>query len=111
MRGVIAMVAVAALGLALTGAVWAGAGQKADAAKASPAKVTLKVEGMDCGGCALSVKMAAKDVSGVTDVEVSVEKGAAEIAYDPDKSNPDAIAKAITKNTGFKTVAPKPEKQ
>jgi len=63
---------------------------------------TLKITGMTCGGCAVSVKMAAKKVDGVTEAKVSYENGLAEVIYDPSKTTPDKIVKAITENSGFK---------
>lgn len=62
----------------------------------------LKVRGMSCGSCVSAVKKAATKVDGVKDATVSLEKGQAEVAYDPAKTTPDDIAKAITK-AGFKS--------
>lgn len=70
-------------------------------------RVTLTVEGMTCGGCAAAVKLAAEKVDGVKSAKVSYEKGTAEITYDPGKTNPEAIAKAITEHSGFKASAPR----
>lgn len=66
----------------------------------------LKVEGMTCGGCEAAVKMAAKSVAGVKAVSASHQKGVAEVTYDPSRTTPEAIAKAITEKSGFKTTAP-----
>jgi len=111
---------VAALGvvvIALVVVVWAtgGARQKqADRAPVSQAQVSpaqasqvavLKVEGMFCAGCEAAVKMAANKVDGVRDAQVSSETGTAEITYDPSKTSPEAIASAISDNTGFKAEA------
>lgn len=51
--------------------------------------------------------IAAKKIDGVKDATVSLKKKTAEISYDPTKTNPEAIAKAITEKTGFKTSVPK----
>ena len=88
------MVVAALLGVA-TGAA-------AQDAKQDTVTITLKVTGMTCGGCATAVKMAAKKVAGVTDATVSYEKGQAVVTYNPAKTNPAAIAKAITESSGFK---------
>ncbi len=64
--------------------------------------VTLKVPDMFCGGCELAVKMAATKVTGVKNVKIDSDKRIAEVSYDPSQTNADAIAKAITKNSGFK---------
>ena len=50
-----------------------------------------------------AVKIAAKQVDGVNDAKASYAKGTAEIAYDSAKTSPDAIARAITQKTGYRT--------
>lgn len=64
---------------------------------------TMKVTGMTCSGCEAAVKIAAKQIDGVTDAKASYAKGTAEVTYDPAKTSPDAIAKAIARKTGYKT--------
>ena len=51
--------------------------------------------------------IAAKKIDGVKNATVSFEKKTADISYDPTKTNPEAIAKAITEKTGFKVSVPK----
>jgi periplasmic mercuric ion binding protein len=63
---------------------------------------TLKVTGMTCAGCTTAVRLAAKKVEGVKDATASYERGTAEITYDSAKTNPDAIAKVVTEQSGFK---------
>lgn len=63
---------------------------------------TLKVSGMTCAGCEAAVRMAARSVEGVTEAKASYAKGNAEVTYDPSKTTPAAIAKAITDKSGFK---------
>lgn len=70
---------------------------------------TLKVTGMTCGGCAAAVKSAAKKADGVKEAEVSYEKGLADVTYDPAKTNPKAIAQAITERSGFKAEVQTPK--
>lgn len=67
----------------------------------------LKVEGMACGACAARVEKEAKKIEGVKAAKVSQPKGAAEITYDPAKTSPEAIARTLSKETGFKTQVPK----
>ena len=43
-----------------------------------------------------------RDRDGVTDVVVSHKTGRADVTYDPAKTTPSAIAKAITDGSGFK---------
>jgi copper chaperone CopZ len=62
---------------------------------------TLRVSGMTCSGCAAAVKMAANKVGGVLAVDVSHERGVAEVTFDPTKTNPAAIARAIAEGSGF----------
>jgi mercuric ion binding protein len=68
---------------------------------------TLRVPDMFCGGCEVAVKRAAKKVDGVTEVTTNSDKRIADVTYDPAKTNAEAIAAAITKNSGFKAQAPK----
>ena len=68
----------------------------------------LKVSGMACGACASAVEKAAKRIEGVTSAKVSQPKGTAEITYDPAKTTPEAIAKAISAGTLFKAEATRP---
>ena len=94
MRKILAL--LVALGIASIGA----AAQTQSATKVC----TLKVTGMTCAGCEAAVKIAAKKVDGVTDITVSYDKAAADVTYDPAKTTPAAIAKAITEKTGYKAV-------
>jgi cation transport ATPase len=48
---------------------------------------------MTCAGCEAAVRIAARGVDGVTDVQVSHTKGSAEVTFDPSKTNPDASRK------------------
>lgn len=73
--------------------------------------VTLKVPDMFCGGCEVAVKIAANKIDGVKEVKTSSEKRTAEVIYEPSKTNADAIATAITKNSGFKVVVPQAAKK
>lgn len=99
-----AMATLVGAGVAIVPAVstaLATAEQKQDESK-KIASCTLKITGMTCGGCAVAVKMAAKKVDGVADANVSHENGRADVTYDPAKTTPEKIAKAITENSGFK---------
>ena len=95
-----ALSALIATGIALVPALtWEAAA--ADQTK-NTATVTLKITGMTCAGCAVSVKMAAQKVDGVAEVKVSYENARADVTYDPAKATPAQVAKAITDNSGFK---------
>jgi len=64
--------------------------------------VTLEVQGMTCAACPITVKKALKRVPGVSDVKVNYKSGIAEVNYDPNKTSPDELAKAIT-TAGYPT--------
>ncbi|MBI3583792.1 MAG: heavy-metal-associated domain-containing protein [Nitrospinae bacterium] len=46
------------------------------------ANAILKIKGMSCQHCVVSITKALKDLKGVKDVKVSLEKGNAEVNYD-----------------------------
>ncbi len=73
--------------------------------------VMLKVPDMFCGGCEVGVKIAATKVDGVKDVKTDSVKRTAEVTFDTSKTNAEAIASAITKNSGFKVEVPKAAKK
>jgi copper chaperone CopZ len=48
-------------------------------------KVTLRIDGMACGGCAATVQKVLSGIDGVSAAQVSLEAASAEITYDPAK--------------------------
>lgn len=64
---------------------------------------TLKIDGMACGACENRVQKVAKKIDGVTEAAADHKRSTARITYDPAKTNPAAIANAITENAGFKS--------
>ena len=102
MRSALLLVAVIALGGIATAMA-----TRVQATQAKPAEATkvctMKVSGMTCSGCEAAVKLAAKQIDGVKEAKASYAKGTAEVIYDPAKTAPDAIAKAIAQKTGYKT--------
>lgn len=46
------------------------------------AEIVLKIKGMSCQHCVVSISKALKNLKGVKDVKVSLEKGSAEVNYD-----------------------------
>lgn len=90
--------AVVALVLAL-GAIGVSAATKT---------VTIRIEGMHCGGCSSSVTKALKATEGVEDAQVSYEKGEAVVTYDDQKVTVAKLREVISK-TGFKVVEEKTE--
>jgi mercuric ion binding protein len=67
---------------------------------------TLKIEDMTCASCPLTVKQALKKVSGVTEVHIDFKTKFAQVKFDPDKTQPDQLAKAITQ-IGYPTTVKK----
>jgi periplasmic mercuric ion binding protein len=73
----------------------------AGSAVAKEVKTEIKVSGMTCGACAVSVKSALTRVKGVKNAEVSSEKGIAIVVYDDEQTSEQQLREAINK-TGFK---------
>src|SRR5260370_35807725 len=49
-------------------------------------KTTLTIKGMTCGGCVAAVKLQLRKTGGVTAYDVSLEKGEADVSYEPAKT-------------------------
>lgn len=62
--------------------------------------IILTVEGMTCGGCVKSVTRVLEGLSGVSQVEVSLEKHNAEITFDESQVNVAQLIEAI-EDAGF----------
>jgi len=54
---------------------------------------SFEIEGMTCGGCVRHVEKALRKLDAVEVKQIVV--GSAEVAFDPEKTNADAIAKAL----------------
>jgi len=67
-------------------------------------RVTLKVDGMTCGGCVASVTRVLKTVEGVDDVSVTLVPGQAEVTFDPARTGVPALRAAV-EGAGFDVVA------
>ena len=70
------------------------------------ATVTIRVEGMHCGGCASSIEKKLKATEGVEEVRVSFPKKEAWVKYNDQKISVDQLHEVI-KSTGFKVVEDK----
>jgi len=57
--------------------------------------VTLKVEGLSCGGCVASVTRVLTALPGVSDATVSLQGGTAQVSFDEARTNPAALRAAI----------------
>lgn len=63
-------------------------------------EVTIKVEGMSCGGCVRNVTGVLKALAGVEDAEVSLEQASATVRFDPARVDVGALRQAV-ENAGF----------
>ncbi|MGH8690503.1 MAG: mercury resistance system periplasmic binding protein MerP [Burkholderiales bacterium] len=70
------------------------------AAAGAAQTVKLDVKNMTCAACPITVKKALMKVPGVESAKVDFESGVAVVAFDPDKTNVEALTKA-TGNAGF----------
>lgn len=71
-------------------------------------KVEFPVIGMNCGGCAKKVKRHLEEVDGVVNADVSHETAAAEVEFDPSKTDIDAL-KAVVTGLDYKVEKPEDE--
>lgn len=76
------------------------------ALSAETQSATLAVEGMTCAGCPITVKRLLKKVPGVSEVTVDAKTHLAQVKFDPDKTQPDQLAKAVTE-IGYPTTVKK----
>jgi copper chaperone len=63
--------------------------------------VELKVSGMTCSGCAVSVRNALLETPGVVSADVNLESANANVQYDPARVSTAQLVEAVQK-TGFK---------
>ncbi|MCL1860874.1 MAG: heavy-metal-associated domain-containing protein [Proteobacteria bacterium] len=63
-------------------------------------EITIKIEGMSCGGCVRNVTKTLEALSGVTGAEVSLEKACAVVQYDPALIDATAMRQAV-EEAGF----------
>jgi copper chaperone CopZ len=61
---------------------------------------TIKVSGMTCQGCVRSVTRVLQALPGVEKVDVSLERGEAELRFDPARAGAPAFRKAV-EDAGF----------
>lgn len=72
----------------------------AGAAMAKDRTAQIKVKGMTCGACAVSVKKALLKTEGVKSAEVSLEKQLATVVYDDSRVSDQQLREAIN-SAGF----------
>ena len=78
-------------------------------ATAKEVTIEIKVSGMTCQACAVSVQKSLEKVEGVKRADVSSDKGLATVVYDDAKANEQQLRDAIDK-TGFKAQPAKEQK-
>lgn len=57
--------------------------------------VTLKIDGMTCGGCVKSVTRVLTGIAGVQSADVSREQAQAVVTFDEQATNVDALIEAV----------------
>ncbi len=67
---------------------------------------TLEVKGMTCSACPLTVKQLLKKQPGVSEAGVDLKTQTALVKFDPDKIQPEQLAKAVS-DIGFPTTVKK----
>jgi periplasmic mercuric ion binding protein len=67
---------------------------------AEPRTITLSVEHMACAACPITVRKALSHVAGVAQSTVDMESHTAKVTFDPGKTTPEALAKAVSE-AGF----------
>jgi len=78
-------------------------------ATAKEVTIEIKVSGMTCQACAVSVQKSLEKVDGVKRADVSSDKGLATVVYDDANANEQQLRDAIDK-TGFKAQPAKEQK-
>lgn len=72
-------------------------------ASAATRTVVIRVKGMTCGGCAITIEQTLKATEGVEDVQVSYEQGEARIKYDDKKVTVGKLREVIN-STGYQAM-------
>ena len=78
-------------------------------ATAKEVTIEIKVSGMRCQACAVTLQKSLEKVEGVKRADVSSDKGLATVVYDDAKANEQQLRDAIDK-TGFKAQPAKEQK-
>jgi len=90
-------------------AIFLGVLLVAAVAMAKEVTTEIKVSGMTCQACAVSVQKSLEKVEGVKRADVSSDKGLATVVYDDANANEQQLRDAIDK-TGFKAQPAKEQK-
>ncbi len=68
---------------------------------ADTAQVRLAIQGMTCGSCATTARLALRRVAGVYDATVSYDSASAVVKYDPAATAPDRFIAELARMTGY----------
>jgi mercuric ion binding protein len=68
--------------------------------RAATQTVTLSVPGMNCAACPITVKKALTKVSGVSKVDVNLDRREARVTFDDAKANVEVLTRA-TQDAGY----------
>ena len=96
-------IAMAVLAMAGGGVAYAvsGTAQDRPAATATAQKqTTFAIENMTCATCPITVKKALTKVSGVSKIDVNLDRREARVTFDDAKANVEALTRA-TKDAGY----------
>ena len=77
----------------------------------APDTVRLKVEGMTCGGCAISARMVLERLEGVEKAEVDYDRRLAIVHYDAKKVSPQKMIDALKSKLKYAAIVIKREEQ
>lgn len=77
-------------------------------AQNSNQSVTLDMQNMTCPMCKFTIKKALQGVDGVQTVNVDYNSKTANVSFDPQKTNTEALIKATT-NAGYPAIIPQAE--
>lgn len=67
-------------------------------------EVTLKIDGITCRMCSLTIKTALKKLDGVSEADVSFKDKGAKVKYDGDKVTVDQMLNAVESAGKYKAV-------
>jgi copper chaperone len=68
-------------------------------------QVTLKVNGMTCGGCVRGVRKVLERVPGVVSAEVSLDRAEAQVTFDAARVDPQQLTAAV-EAAGYQAAVP-----
>lgn len=65
--------------------------------------ITLKIEGMHCSSCAMSIDFDLEDIDGVKSAKTNYAKQISDVEFDEKKVTPDVLMDQI-KKTGYRAL-------